>query len=167
MTLGKLVVGLWIPVAEIRVRRRPVSAFPKTDSVASQDVSLAEKGVDKKARNIGGRWIVEWPTRSSIAPGMMLSTAMVARGEIGFVYILFMLSLSEIYAMITHHTSQYSDSSSSLCFVPRSHWLDRHIRGRLPRRHLGRHHMHRHRSDHIFAGDSALRQHRSSERDVG
>lgn len=159
MTIGKLVVGFWIPIAEIRVRRRSSSVFTKTDSVGSQDVSLTEKGADKTSRIVAGRWTIEWPTKSSIAPAMMLSTAMVARGEIGFVLLIFTSLLHRVSSLLIHHVSQNPHPSSWICFLPRTHRFDCYIRGRIPHWHMGRSNLHYNRSDHIFIRYSALSQH--------
>lgn len=88
MTLGKLLVGIWIPIFEIRLRRFPkvppqeLSTDGHRESVSGKD--LATAGVDA-VKEKSARCVVMWPSRTSIAPAIMLGVAMVARGEIGLV----------------------------------------------------------------------------------
>lgn len=85
MTLGKFVVGVWIPLSEIRLHR--VSALSRSNVNAHHSLSGGEGIASAKVAVTGEKsvsWVVTWPSKSSVAPGIMLGAAMVARGEIGY-----------------------------------------------------------------------------------
>lgn len=86
MTLGKLLVGICIPISEMRLRRVPAAASEDTNGL--REHAGREKPTMKKVNPDGkqrARWSVIWPGKASVAPAIMLGAAMVARGEIGSV----------------------------------------------------------------------------------
>lgn len=86
MTLGKLLVGVWIPVFEIRLRRVPSAVSEDANELREhagrEKPTITKVNPDGKKR---ARWSVIWPGKASVAPAIMLGAAMVARGEIGSV----------------------------------------------------------------------------------
>jgi hypothetical protein len=101
MTLGKLLVGFWIPLRDM-VQYRPSQAGDVSTPRAvsgeirgesdAQAVELDDYPVDdptgtpsttqrSSAKGLKGLMFV--PDRSSLAPGLLLGTALVARGEVG------------------------------------------------------------------------------------
>lgn len=84
MTLGKLLVGVWIPVSEIRLRRVPAVALEDANGLREhagiEESTMTKANSDREKR---ARWSIIWPRKASVAPAIMLGAAMVARGEIG------------------------------------------------------------------------------------
>lgn len=89
MTLGKLLVGIWIPASEIRLRRVPAGAPQDLranglrEHVDKEELTTTKVNPDQHRK---ARWSVMWPSKASVAPAIMLGAAMVARGEIGYVF---------------------------------------------------------------------------------
>lgn len=93
MTLGKLLVGLWIPIYEMRLRRVNNLA-PKDPRQTGHCETISIEGLPPKVdvrRKKWTRWAVMWPNKASVAPAIMLGAAMVARGEIGYEFPSFLI----------------------------------------------------------------------------
>lgn len=86
MALGKLLVGVWIPLSEIRLYRTPVEHHQDLATISHQASADSEKLQTAESISCGKKsmqWVMVWPSKHSLTPGLMLGAAMIARGEIG------------------------------------------------------------------------------------